>query len=69
MKLAKMVMPILMRKCREVLNKFISDEKKSGTLPAARSRLAEISFILQQLRYKKIKEKWWLKLKGVGFAS
>ena len=39
-----------MKKCTQVLTKFISDEKKSGTLPTARTRLAEIACVLQQLR-------------------
>jgi len=50
MKVAKNVFPILMNRCREVLLKFIIDDKKSGTLPIARSRLVEVSLILQQLK-------------------
>jgi hypothetical protein len=45
-----MVVPVLMKRCREVLQKFIIDDKKSGTLPIARVRLAEVSFILKQLQ-------------------
>jgi len=48
--IARIVVPLLLKKCRDVLQKFISEEKKSGTLPAPRARLAEISFMLKQLR-------------------
>jgi hypothetical protein len=41
---------MLLKKCKDVLQKFIAEEKKSGTLPAARARLAELSFILHELR-------------------
>lgn len=49
MKIAKMVIPLVMARCREVLQKFIQDDKKQGGLPIARGRLMEVSFILSQL--------------------
>lgn len=49
MKIAQIIVPLLINKCKEVLQKLIVDDKKSGTLPLARSRLAEVSYLLEQL--------------------
>jgi len=50
MKIAKIVVPLLMIRAREVLQKFILDDKKGGGMPIARERLAEVSFILSYLK-------------------
>ena len=35
-KIAKMSTPILVKRCRETLKKFLDDEIKSGSMPLAR---------------------------------
>jgi len=49
MKISKIVVPLLMARCREVLRKFIADDKKGG-MPIARERLAEVSYILSYIK-------------------
>eukprot|EP01114_Cavostelium_apophysatum_P016981 TRINITY_DN4944_c0_g1_i2.p1 TRINITY_DN4944_c0_g1~~TRINITY_DN4944_c0_g1_i2.p1 ORF type:complete len:1482 (+),score=384.90 TRINITY_DN4944_c0_g1_i2:202-4647(+) len=49
MKIARMVFPQLMNRCKELLEKFIQEDKQSGNFPIARSRLKEVSFVLRQL--------------------
>eukprot|EP01119_Soliformovum_irregulare_P017651 TRINITY_DN5270_c0_g2_i3.p1 TRINITY_DN5270_c0_g2~~TRINITY_DN5270_c0_g2_i3.p1 ORF type:complete len:1456 (-),score=501.24 TRINITY_DN5270_c0_g2_i3:3-4370(-) len=49
MKIAKMACPKMMHRCREVLVQFIEADRESGSLPVARSLLAEVSFMLTQL--------------------
>ena len=49
MKIAKNVLPLLMSRAKEVLQKFIVDDKKGG-MPIARERLAEVSSILGHLK-------------------
>jgi hypothetical protein len=47
--IARLATPILMRRCKEVLEKFVVDDRQSGQCPLPRCRLAEISFLLQFL--------------------
>eukprot|EP01117_Protostelium_nocturnum_P011498 TRINITY_DN4169_c0_g3_i3.p1 TRINITY_DN4169_c0_g3~~TRINITY_DN4169_c0_g3_i3.p1 ORF type:complete len:1577 (+),score=290.08 TRINITY_DN4169_c0_g3_i3:487-5217(+) len=46
---AKMVFPRLMARCKEVLHRVILEDKKSGALPIARSRLVEVNIIMKHL--------------------
>jgi hypothetical protein len=47
---ALIVVPILLKRTKEILLKFVSDDKISGTLPLPRARLAEVALILRQLK-------------------
>ena len=49
MKIGQMVVPVLLNKCKELLQRYIAEDKKSGSLPMARSKLAEVTFVLKQL--------------------
>jgi hypothetical protein len=62
-KIAKMCTPILIKRCKEILKKFLSDEIKSGSMPLSRSRLEDIKYVLDKLKkleiypeYNKIEE-------------
>ena len=62
-KIAKMCTPILIKRCKEILKKFLSDEIKSGSMPLTRSRLEDIKYVLDKLKkleiypeYNKIEE-------------
>lgn len=50
MKIAKTVLPSLMNRCKDLLQKFITDEKKSGNFPTPRFKLTEVCFVLRQLQ-------------------
>ena len=49
-KIAKMCTPILIKRCKETLKKFLEDEIKSGSMPLSRSRLEDIKFVLEKLK-------------------
>ena len=49
-KIAKMCTPILIKRCKETLKKFLDDEIKSGSMPLSRSRLEDIKFVLEKLK-------------------
>ena len=49
-KIAKMCTPILIKRCKEILKKFLSDEIKSGAMPLSRSRLEDIKYVLDKLK-------------------
>ena len=62
-KIAKMCTPILIKRCKEILKKFLADEIKSGSMPLTRSRLEDIKYVLDKLKqleiypeYNKIEE-------------
>ena len=48
--IAKMCTPILIKRCKETLKKFLEDEIKSGSMPLSRSRLEDIKFVLEKLK-------------------
>ncbi len=50
MVVARQVVPILLDKTKEVLHKFLADDKISGTLPLPRARLSEVAFVLRHLK-------------------
>ena len=43
-----MCTPILIKRCQEILKKFLSDEIKSGSMPLFRSRLEDIKYALDK---------------------
>ena len=45
-----MCTPILIKRCKEILKKFLSDEIKSGAMPLSRSRLEDIKYVLEKLK-------------------
>ena len=49
-KIAKMSTPILIRRCRDMMRKFLDDEIKSGAMPLSRTRLEELKFVLDNIR-------------------
>ena len=49
-KLSKITTPILIKKCREILKKYIEDEMKSGSIPLTRTRVEDIKFVLEMLK-------------------
>ena len=49
-KIAKMCTPILIKRCKEILKKFLADEIKSGSMPLSRSRLEDIKYVLEKLK-------------------
>eukprot|EP01097_Dermamoeba_algensis_P006899 TRINITY_DN4308_c0_g1_i1.p1 TRINITY_DN4308_c0_g1~~TRINITY_DN4308_c0_g1_i1.p1 ORF type:complete len:547 (+),score=115.72 TRINITY_DN4308_c0_g1_i1:1322-2962(+) len=54
MSLARLVMPMIMKRCQEVLVLFVQDEKKLGNCPLPRHRLEEVRVILTELLKLKI---------------
>ncbi|MCQ2815941.1 MAG: hypothetical protein MJ252_01625 [archaeon] len=49
-KIAKICTPILLKRCKNVLQKYLEDEIKSGAMPLSRSRLEEVKFIFEKLK-------------------
>ena len=49
-KISKMCTPILLKRCRDIMKKYIDDEIKSGAMPLSRNRTEEIKFILDELK-------------------
>eukprot|EP01113_Clastostelium_recurvatum_P028234 TRINITY_DN3417_c0_g1_i5.p1 TRINITY_DN3417_c0_g1~~TRINITY_DN3417_c0_g1_i5.p1 ORF type:complete len:1934 (-),score=527.70 TRINITY_DN3417_c0_g1_i5:36-5837(-) len=47
--IARLIAPVVMGRCSEVLSRFVTDDRQSGSCPLPRSRLAEVSFLLQEL--------------------
>ncbi|EGC38554.1 hypothetical protein DICPUDRAFT_93806 [Dictyostelium purpureum] len=47
--IAKVVLPVVLKRCKEVLQRFVIDERQSGSYPLPRYRLSEISFILKEI--------------------
>ncbi|KAF2071961.1 hypothetical protein CYY_006717 [Polysphondylium violaceum] len=47
--IAKVVLPVVMKRCKEVLHRFYIDERQSGHYPLPRHRLNEVSFILKEI--------------------
>eukprot|EP01132_Coremiostelium_polycephalum_P000509 gene509-641_t len=49
--IAKVVLPVVLKRCRDVLQKFVVDDRHSGAhMPLPRHRLSEISFILREIK-------------------
>lgn len=49
-KINKITTPILIRKCREILKKYVDDENKSGLMPLSRNRVEDVKFVLENLK-------------------
>ncbi|KAM9972648.1 hypothetical protein ACTFIR_012015 [Dictyostelium discoideum] len=47
--IAKVVLPVVLKRCKDVLTRFVIDERQSGNYPLPRYRLSEISFILKEI--------------------
>ncbi|XP_071818357.1 protein MON2 homolog isoform X3 [Apostichopus japonicus] len=47
--LTKMALTSLLGRCQEVLKKYVEDERLSGKCPLPRSRMTEMSFVLQAI--------------------
>ncbi|KAK5574547.1 hypothetical protein RB653_009800 [Dictyostelium firmibasis] len=47
--IAKVVLPVVLKRCKDVLQRFVIDERQSGSYPLPRYRLSEISFILKEI--------------------
>lgn len=45
-KLISMVIPVLLMRCREVLQRFVVDDRQSGQCPLPRYRLAEVFLLV-----------------------
>jgi hypothetical protein len=58
-RVAKLALPQLLKRCKIVLSKFISDDKKSGALPLPAARVVEVSFLLDQLKLLRIDPALW----------
>lgn len=54
MDLAQQAVPILMRRTKNVIHKFIESDSQSGNLPISRGELTEIVFVLSHLKSSKI---------------
>eukprot|EP00026_Physarum_polycephalum_P000282 Phypoly_transcript_00282.p1 GENE.Phypoly_transcript_00282~~Phypoly_transcript_00282.p1 ORF type:complete len:1756 (+),score=269.99 Phypoly_transcript_00282:745-5268(+) len=50
-KLTAMILPVLLSRCRDVLHRFVIDDRQSGLCPLPRYRLAEVIFLLRELLY------------------
>ncbi len=48
-KLVDMVIPVLLMRCREVLQRFVVDDRQSGQCPMPRYRLVEVCSVQQNL--------------------
>ena len=53
-KISKMCTPILLKRSKDIMKKYIDDEIKSGAMPLSRNRTEEIKFILDELKNLKI---------------
>ena len=49
-KIAKICTPILIKRCRDMLKKFLEDEIKSGAMPLLRSRFEEVKFVFDKIK-------------------
>ena len=49
-KISKMCTPILLKRCKDTMKKYLDDEIKSGAMPLSRNRIEEIKFILEHLK-------------------
>ena len=49
-KISKMCTPILLKRCKDTMKKYLDDEIKSGAMPLSRNRTEEIKFILENLK-------------------
>ncbi|MCQ2818473.1 MAG: hypothetical protein MJ252_14490, partial [archaeon] len=49
-KIAKLCTPILIKRCKDTLKKFLDDEVKSGAMPLGRSRLEDVKFVLEKIK-------------------
>lgn len=54
MKLAQIATPKLMNRCSLVLSEFVQSDQRAGNLPLSKNTLAEIKFILMQLKQTEI---------------
>ncbi|KYR02000.1 hypothetical protein DLAC_00793 [Tieghemostelium lacteum] len=48
--IARVVLPVVLKRSREVLQRFVVDERQSGQCPLPRHRLNEISFLLKEIQ-------------------
>ncbi|GAM21603.1 hypothetical protein SAMD00019534_047780 [Acytostelium subglobosum LB1] len=48
--IAKIIMPVILKRCKDVLQRFVIDERQSGQCPLPRHRLTEVSFILREIQ-------------------
>eukprot|EP01133_Synstelium_polycarpum_P000165 gene165-195_t len=46
--IAKIILPVILKRCKDVLRRFVVDERQSGQLPLP--RLSEVSFILKEVQ-------------------
>lgn len=56
---AKKALPLVMEKSKNIIRKFISDDKLSGSLPLPSSRVVEVTFILQNFLTMRIQNSLW----------
>ncbi|GAM18604.1 hypothetical protein SAMD00019534_017790 [Acytostelium subglobosum LB1] len=56
---AKEVLPVLIKRSKEVLQRFIKDERQSGQLPMPTHQLSEVVFLLKELRSLSISPGWY----------
>ncbi len=40
----------MIKKCREILKKYIDDENRSGSIPLSRNRIEDVKFVLENLK-------------------
>ena len=58
-RVAKLALPQLMKRCRIVLSKFVADDKRSGALPLPVARVVELCYLLEQLKSLQINRIIW----------
>ena len=46
---SKLALGTLLKRCQEVLQNYVKDEKLSGRCPLPRSRMAEIAFVMRAI--------------------
>lgn len=59
MSVARLALPQLMKRCKNVLSKFIADDKRSGALPLPSARVVEVTYLLEQLKTLRIDPSLW----------
>lgn len=48
--LAKLSAPVLIKRCREMIEMYIMDERRTGSMSMKRSRITEMIFVLEKLK-------------------
>lgn len=71
-RVAKMALPHLLKRCKVVISKFLADDKRSGALPLPATRVVEITYLLEQLKSLRVDSTLWAeppKVESIGASQ